>query len=35
MNFLNGLLILLYLVLATLGIILLGIWALKRAKPCK
>ena len=35
MNFLNGLLILLYLVLGTLGIALLGSWALKLFKPRK
>jgi hypothetical protein len=35
MSFLNGLLILLYLVLGTLGIALLGSWALKRFKSRK
>jgi hypothetical protein len=35
MNFLDGLLILLYLVLGTLGITLLGSWALKLFKPRK
>jgi hypothetical protein len=35
MNFLDGLLILLYLVLGTLGIAWLGNWALKRFKSHK
>jgi hypothetical protein len=35
MNFLNELLILLYLVLGTLGIAFLGNWALKRFKSRK